>query len=293
MKPLFFPVPGNESHAETLAALCSAEVGRMNFRRFPDGESYFRLEPEVATRSVAFVCTLDHPDDKLLALTMAADTARELGARRIGLVAPYLPYMRQDRRFRPGEPISARLVGRMISRPFDWLVTVDPHLHRISRLSQAYSLTLGVVAAAPLIADWIGREVKNPLIVGPDAESRQWAANVAERLGAPFTVLSKTREGDQAVEISAPELQSYAGRTAIFVDDIVSSGATLVEAVKRLQAQGFEHPICVVIHALSDPVITAQLQAIGARLVSIDTVAHPSNAISCATLLASETGQLL
>jgi ribose-phosphate pyrophosphokinase len=293
MRPLLFAFPGNERRAQTLALLCGAEVGRLNFRRFPDGESYFRLEPDLATRSAAFVCTLDHPDAKLTALAMAAETARELGARRIGLIAPYLPYMRQDRRFHPGEPVSARLVGRMLSRAFDWLVTVDPHLHRITRLSQAYALGLGVVAAAPLLAQWIAREVKDPLIVGPDFESRQWAAGVAERLGAPHAVLGKMREGDEAVEVTAPELTAYSGRTAVLVDDIVSSGATLIEAARQLKAQGFERPVCAVVHALSGEDTTAELERLGARLVSVDTVAHPSNAICCDPLLASETGQLL
>ena len=90
MKPLLFAMPGNEPRAGKLSALCRADEGAMNLRRFPDGETYFRLEPDVAARSVAFVCTLDHPDDKLTALLMAADTARELVPRRVGLIAPYL-----------------------------------------------------------------------------------------------------------------------------------------------------------------------------------------------------------
>lgn len=293
MRPLLFAFPGNEAHTRSLAALCGASEGRLNFRRFPDGEAYFRLEPELAGLPVALVCTLDHPDEKLPALMMAADTARELGARRVGLVAPYLPYMRQDRRFHPGEPVSARLVGKMISRCFDWMVTVDPHLHRINRLSQVYTTKLGVVAAAPLLAEWIAREVKQPLIVGPDSESRQWAADVAGRLGAPYAVMDKVRRGDEQVELSAPDLAAHAGRTPVFVDDIVSSGATMVQAVRQLVEKGLSSPLCVAVHALCPPTLTQELESLGARLVSVDTVAHPTNAISCDALLASEVGQLL
>lgn len=293
MRPLLFGFPGNEARTQRLAALCGAQEGRVNLRRFPDGETYFRLEPELAGLPIGLVCTLDHPDEKLLALMMAADTARELGARRVGLVAPYLPYMRQDRRFHAGEPVSARLVGKMISRSFDWMVTVDPHLHRISRLSQVYTLKLGVVAAAPLLAEWIANEVRQPLIVGPDSESRQWAADVAERLDAPYAVMNKVRRDDDRVELMAPDLDAYAGRTPVFVDDIVSSGATMLEAVRQLVAQGFTRPVCVVAHALGPPELAKELQSLGARLVSVDTVAHPTNAISCDALLASEVGQLL
>lgn len=293
MKPLLFPMPGEEARVMTLAKLCDAEVGEMNFRRFPDGEAYFRLEPNPSGRSIAFVCGLDHPDAKLLTLMMAADTAIDLGARRVGLVAPYLPYMRQDRRFRPGEPVSARLVARLIGERFHWLVTVDPHLHRIRTLSELYSMPTGPVSATPLIADWIRSAVAAPFIVGPDVESEQWVAGIAARLGCPHVTLAKDRSGDRKVEITAPDLAAVSSRTAVLVDDIASSGATLVEAVRVLRRTGLAPVACVVVHALCPSRVTKRLHDMGARLVSIDTVAHPTNAIDCTVLLASETRQLL
>lgn len=293
MNRVLFAMPGTEARTASLAALCDAAAGAMNLRRFPDGETYFRLEPDLAGRSVGFVCALDHPDDKLLSLLMAAETARELGARRVGLIAPYLPYMRQDRRFRPGEPVSARLFARLLSQSFDWLVTVDPHLHRIHKLSQIYPVRLGVVAAAPLIAAWISEHVRDPLIVGPDGESEQWAANIAARLRAPWAVMSKQRDGDRDVAVTAPDLTSFRGRTPVFIDDIVSSGATMVAAVEQLRVQGFDRLACVAVHALYDEQVRSRLTDIGVRLVSVDTVTHPTSAISCDPLLASEACRFL
>ena len=135
--PLIVALPGNEGLAQRLAEGLDGEVARTEFRRFPDGESYARIDTQVQGRSVILACTFDRPDEKFLMLTFAAATARELGAVRIGLVAPYLCYLRQDQRFRPGEAVTSRLFARMVSGTFDWLVTIDPHLHRLAALDAA------------------------------------------------------------------------------------------------------------------------------------------------------------
>jgi ribose-phosphate pyrophosphokinase len=100
------------------------------------------------------LCTLDHPNDKLLSLLFAAATARELKASPVGLVCPYLAYMRQDQRFKPGEAVTSRQVAHLLSDAFDWLVTVDPHLHRYSSLAEIYRVPARVIHAAPLVSQW-------------------------------------------------------------------------------------------------------------------------------------------
>jgi ribose-phosphate pyrophosphokinase len=171
--PILIPMPGNGPLAAKLAELLSLELGQLETRQFPDGESYLRFVTNPGNRSVLCVCTLDHPDAKVLPLLFAAATARELGASKVGLVAPYLAYMRQDRRFKPGEAVTSREIAGLLSDAFDWLVTVDPHLHRYSALSDIYTIPTRVVHAAPLISDWIKTHVASPLIIGPDNESGQ------------------------------------------------------------------------------------------------------------------------
>jgi len=139
-----------------------------------------------------------------LPLLFAADTARDLGARRIGLVAPYLAYMRQDIRFHAGEAVTSRTFAAILSRHLDWLVTVDPHLHRYHELSEIYRIPTQVVHAAPFLASWIKRNVARPLIIGPDLESEQWVSQVAADADAPFLVCEKIRSGDRHVTISIP-----------------------------------------------------------------------------------------
>jgi ribose-phosphate pyrophosphokinase len=277
-------VPGNEDHARRLGARIAAPVVVPEVRQFPDGELYVRIDGALAGDEVAVVGKLDA--NNFLLVAFLAGTARDLGARRVGLVAPYLAYMRQDSRFKSGEGVTARYFARLVSSSFDWLVTVDPHLHRFDSLAHIYSIPTTIARAAPAIARWIAAEVPHPALVGPDAESVQWVAAVAEHCGAPYAILEKTRRGDRDVSISAPD-RAWNGHTPVLIDDIVSTGRTLVEATRQLRAAGTVAPICVAIHAVFADAVHDQLVAAGARgIVTCDTIAHVTNQISVADVIA-------
>ena len=135
----------------------------------PDGESLVRVR--VAADEVIVVRSLHDPDAKLVPLLLAADALRRAGARRAILVAPYLPYMRQDRVFRRGEPLSQRVVGRLLGEAFDRVLTVEAHLHRTRRLGDVVTCPARSVSAAPLLARWCLAHPAVQLVVGPDEES--------------------------------------------------------------------------------------------------------------------------
>jgi ribose-phosphate pyrophosphokinase len=291
--PLLIAMPGNEPLAADLANQLQGELGRLEARQFPDGETYLRFASSPTSRSVAVVCTLAHPDEKFLPLVFAAATARELGASRVGLIAPYLAYMRQDRRFNSGEAVTSRQVARLLGEAFDWMVTVDPHLHRYSALGEIYTIPTRVVHAAPLISQWVKTNIANPLIIGPDSESEQWVAAVANDARAPFCVLEKVRRGDRDVEITLKNLDAGQGRTAVLVDDIISSGRTMIEAVRVLTSRGWAAPVCITVHGLFADNSDALLQQAGARVVTTNSVPHGTNAIDVGPLLASATGELI
>jgi ribose-phosphate pyrophosphokinase len=284
--PLLVAMPGNDAMTRALARTLDAEIGELELRAFPDGETYLRFVADVAGRTIVVVCTLDRPNEKMLPLIFAAATARELGAARIGLVAPYLAYMRQDRRFQPGEAVTSRQVAQLLSDAFDWLVTVDPHLHRYGSLAELYRIPARVVHAAPLISAWVRQHVADPVLIGPDSESEQWVAAVARDAGAPFTVLHKVRHGDRDVEISLPDMQALAGRTPVLVDDIISSGRTMLEAVRLTAALGGPAPICIAVHGLFADDADQMLARAGARVVTSNTIAHPTNAIDVHSAIA-------
>ena len=286
-RPLLVALPGAEHLATGLARASGAEVAGLDLRHFPDGETYLRYLSDPRGRPVIIVCPLDRPDAKALALFFAADAARDLGAVTVGLVAPYLAYMRQDRRFNPGEAVTSASFASLISAAFDWLVTVDCHLHRYGALSDIYAIPAVNLGAAPLIAEWIVREVAHPVLIGPDAESKQWVGEVARLAKAPYEVLQKIRHGDRDVEVSLPDVSRWPGATPVLVDDIISSGETMRAALGHLAGSGLSPAVCIGVHGIFAADAHQRLLAAGAcRIVTTNTIAHASNGIDVTGLLA-------
>ncbi len=297
MSAVVLVLQDSEALGRRVSDLAGIPLGVVESRRFPDGETYLRVDAECAQKSVVLVCSLDRPDHKLLPLVFLADAARELGASRVGLVAPYLAYMRQDRRFHPGEAVTSRTFAGLLSRYVDWLVTVDPHLHRYRSLMQIYRVPSRIVHAAPALAEWMTAHVDRPVVVGPDEESAQWVKDVADRAGAPFVVMRKARRGDFAVDVSLPDADTYAvywRHTPVVVDDIVSSAETMVETVKALVAARLRAPVCLGVHALFSARAEQALHDAGASaIVTTTSVFHPSNRIDIAPLLVPAIRELV
>lgn len=280
-------VPGNVTHAERLATSLGARLLVPEVRRFPDGEVYVRIDGDVGGHDVVLVGSLHEPGDKFLLIAFLAGTARDLGAKHVGLVAPYLAYMRQDSRFRPGEGITASYFAKLMSSVVDWLVTVDPHLHRLDSLDHVYSIPTTIARAAPAIGAYIAANISQPVLVGPDAESVQWVSAVADACGAPFVILEKTRRGDRDVSISSPDRRDLGGHTPVLIDDIVSTGKTMVEATRQLRAAGYAAPTCIAIHAVFADAVNDELVAAGARgIITCDTIPHATNEICVAPQIA-------
>lgn len=293
-KPLVFCLPGQASLADGLARGLDGELGELEIRRFPDGESYVRVHTDCRDRDVVLAATLAMPDDLALPMLFTARGVREQGATQLVLAAPYLAYMRQDTRFHPGEVVTSALYAAFLSGLFDGLATIDPHLHRYHALGDVYAIPSRVIHAAPVLAQWIAEHVTAPLIVGPDSESEQWVQEVAERAGAPYTVMSKVRRGDRDVIIEAPDLSRWQGRTPVLVDDIVSTARTMTAAVTQLRRAGYPPPLCVGVHAIFSGDAYQTLQRAGpARIVTSNTVSHPSNGIDLVPDLVEPVRELL
>ena len=293
-RPLFFAAPGNDEIARRLSDATGGEIGLARMRRFPDGESYVRIDTRPAGRDVAVVCTLDRPDGKVVPALFLAEAARELGAERVGLVAPYLPYLRQDRRFRDGEGLTSRYFARLLSGAFDWLVAVDPHLHRYASLAEIYSIPTTAVHVAPAIGAWVAANVREPLIVGPDVESEQWAAAVGTAAGAPVVLLEKTRYSDMEVEVTVPEAAAHRGRTPVLVDDIISTAQTMIATIRHLTDVGLRGAVCAAVHGVfAGEAYDGLLSAGAERVITCNTIPHPSNAVDVVPLIATSVADRL
>ena len=281
-----------------LAEALGVSAACIERHRFPDDELRLRLplaEGQPLPAQVVLYRSLDRPNDKLVELLLVSVEARRLGVPRLLLVAPYLAYMRQDIAFNPGEVVSQTIVGPFIAEHYDALVTVDPHLHRIERLQQAVPLGEAALtlSGAPMLARLIAERRERPLLIGPDAESQQWIESAAAQFGYDHGVCSKIRHGDRDVEIQLPALP-FKGRQVVLLDDVASSGRTLAGAAKLLLAAGAVSVDVAVTHALFAGDALAVIKAAGVGEVwSTDCIAHPSNAIAMAPLLAGALQPLL
>lgn len=278
----------DEAPAWALARTMGLSPCFVQTHRFPDGEIVPRVTGAAST--VLVYRSLANPNEKLVELMLACDAWRRAGAARLVLVAPYLCYMRQDAMFAAGEPVSQKVLGALLGRLFDRIVTVDAHLHRTARLEDlAPGTQWSNLHAAREIAEHVkrARVPEDTLIVGPDAESAQWVRELASAVGREGTTLVKTRQSDRKVTLFFSDATNIKGRPVLLLDDICSSGGTLAAAVSLLVGGGAGPIDVIVTHALFSADAQLRLIKAGARNIqSCDSCSHPTNAISLAPLLA-------
>ncbi len=272
--------------AGTLPSVCIAGA-----HRFPDGEVRVRLDLEGQKNKRAVICrSLDRPDGKLIELLFAASALRDQGVEKIALVAPYLAYMRQDTAFRPGEAVSQKVMAGLLEGAFDGLVTVDPHLHRVARLEEVFQrMETGCLSAAGSLADLLRKENVSPdtLLLGPDAESIHQIGAVAKAAGLGAVTAIKERRGDRQVAISLPDPGQFRDRPVILVDDVISTGQTLIACAEAALKAGAKSVDAYAVHALYPAQVGKAFTKAGiGRVKSCDGVPHPSNAAPLAPLLA-------
>lgn len=275
----------HDALADKLCVGLNAKKLQLEHRLFPDGELYYNLETDVSNQDIIILCHLHKPNEKALNLWMMASHLKDMGAKSIGLVAPYLAYMRQDIRFKPGECLTSKYFAQLISEKFDYLITIDPHLHRYKSLNEIYSIPSKVLHATDTIAQYIAK-LENPLVVGPDEESEQWAQQVAEKAQCDYIVLTKIRSGDRDVAIEVDDIQVYQQHTPVMVDDIISTGRTMLRTAEQLVKQGLQPPVCIGVHAVfSQDAIEEMQQGPIKDVITCNTIPHSSNQIDLSTLI--------
>jgi ribose-phosphate pyrophosphokinase len=282
---LILAFPDYLEQSQRLAERLSANLFEVALHHFPDGESLVRLPPSLPKHLI--LCrSLNQPNDKLIELLLCAETARDLGAKRLTLVAPYLCYMRQDIANQPGEAVSQQIIGRLLAGLFDDIITVDPHLHRISRLSQAIPIANAIsLSASNEISQFLKTKFADALLIGPDSESEQWVKSIAAQCGFDYLIANKTRTGDKQVEISLPS-HNYR-QPAVIIDDIASTGRTLGKLASLLQTIGITDIYAVVTHPLFCADAEEHILNSGIKTIwSTDSITHPTVCIPLAALLA-------
>ena len=285
--PLLLGFAEYREQGSSIANALSIEYHEVRTHYFPDGEVSVTL-PSSLPEQIIVCRSLNNPNNKLIELILAINTARELGAFQITLIAPYLCYMRQDIAFHPGEAVSQKIIGQLLTTLVDTLVTVDPHLHRTSSLNDVLPDTKSLrLSAAPLIGEFIAQHFQEALIVGPDEESLQWVSCAAEKAGLPFTIARKTRNSDKDVDIRLP-VHDFSGKTIVLLDDIISSGHTISQSAQALKHAGAGKIHVIATHALFNEQSQKLLTESGVEKIwSTNSVPHPTNSISLAEIIAT------
>ena len=282
-------LPSGAADAQRLAARLGLPLQEIALHRFPDGE--IRVTVGHAASTTIIYAPLDQPNDKLIAILFAAEALRRAGSKRLVLLAPYLCYMRQDAAFGEGEAISQKAVGWLIAGIVDRVITVDAHLHRTTDIRAVFpGIEAENLSAMPAIANALRLTGVDPatIVAGPDAESRPWVSDLAGQLGLAHMVAQKIRRGDRSVEISFAEAASIKGRPVLLVDDIVSSGGTLIACARALTAAGATAVDAIMTHALFPPDMMAAFANAGIRSIrSTSSIPHPTNAIPLDDILAA------
>lgn len=272
--------PQYKTPAQQLAKALTLPVHNIDIHHFPDHESRVTL-PLTSIEHAIIYCGLEYPNNKLIELLFAVETLRTNGCKKISLIAPYLGYMRQDIAFNKGEAISQKIIGQYLANLFDNIITIDAHLHRTKSLDEIFPDTNVIhLRAATLFGDFLKQRISQAVLVGPDEESLQWIKQIAEHCHLPYLTAHKTRHSDMEVIITLPEYD-FSNKDIILVDDVISTGGTLIEITQQLKHSGANKIYAMITHALYDDSISQKLEQSGIdKIWSSDSIPHSSNTVS-------------
>lgn len=278
----------DEKFPKKLAKELNAKYSKTTIDMFPDGDLYLKFNTELKKEIVVIVETYqNHNKPKgssnysLYASYFAGKTAKKLGAKKVILVCPYLAFMRQDKMFNYGEAINAQIMAEMLSNSFDKIITIDPHLHRIKKMKDVFTNQAKNLTANNTIAQYIKKNFssKNLLIMGPDWESYQWADEISKSIGVKDTVLEKDRHTTRHVDVKLKEKIDLKGKTIVIVDDIISTGNTMIKAAIKSKKLGAKKIIAIGVHGVFVENAVKKMEKHFDKIITVNTIIHKTNKI--------------
>jgi ribose-phosphate pyrophosphokinase len=276
--------PASQALATRVAREMNIEPTLCEFNRFPDGEIYTRLMEEPKDEVIIIQSTAT--DSDLLALLLIIDACED--AQVVNVVIPYMGYARQDRKFKSGEPISARAVARTISA--DRVFTVNIHKPSILEYFNSDAFDLD---ASNIIGKYISSlQLHDPLIVAPDVGAMNLAENTAKSVGIQYDYLEKTRLSGDTVTIKTKNMD-VCGRDVVLVDDMIATGGTMAECIKLLKEQGAKDVYLACVHPVLAKNAVLRLFNAGVRdIIATDTLEKAQSSVSVAPIIADSIKNL-
>ncbi len=276
------------SASQKLAAKIAKELGYplipIETRKFPDGERYIRIKGEIDEEAIVVQSTGYPQDENLMELFFILKNLKSMGLKKIRVVIPYFGYGRQERRFKSGEAVSASIVSELLEAAgASEIFCINLHEEDVTDF---FNVPTSNLSAMPIIADYIKKVLKNPVIVAPDKGALGFAKEIAEILGCEYDYLEKVRISPQKVE-TKPKNIDVKGKEAVIIDDIISTGGTIVNATGILKELGASKVIVSCVHpVLVEDALLKIFAADVDDVISTDTLLSDVSIISVAPLVA-------
>lgn len=290
------------SASQKLAANVAKELDdvfvRVETKKFPDGEKYLRVHGNVEEEVTIIQSTGFPQDEALVELLFLIKNLKDLGAKKLKVIVPFMGYARQERRFNDGEAVSAKIVAELIEMAgADEFASINLHEDCVRKFFNipAYNLS-----AMPAIAEYVSRIANDPIIIAPDKGALGFAEEISEILGCNCTYLKKVRLGPDKVETtiadidesedngSKVKISSVKGKEAIIIDDIIATGGTIVNAINILKEHGaVSVNVCCVHPTLVNDAVSKIFAAGAKDLAGTDTLKSDVSCISMAKTIAN------
>jgi ribose-phosphate pyrophosphokinase len=246
----------NRPLAEEIAQHLHMRLGDADVSRFSDGEVYVQINENVRGQDVFVVQPTCPPvNDHLMELLVMMDALKRASARRITAVLPYYGYGRQDRKVMPRVPITAKLVADLITTAgCQRVLAVDLHAGQIQGF---FDIPVDhLFAAPPVIVDYLAKkDLKDPVLVSPDAGGVERARAIAKRLNAGLAIIDKRRDGPN-VSVFMYLIGDVKDKDVVVIDDMIDTAGTLIQAVEAVKREGARRVLACAVHGvLSGPAI--------------------------------------
>ncbi len=253
-------------------------------RRFPDGERYIRIKGKLDKEVIVVQSTGYPQDENLMELFLILKNLRSMGIEKIRVIIPYFGYGRQERRFKSGEAVSAVIIADLLQAAgADEIFCINLHEENITEFFQ---IPVHNLSAMKPIANHIRETLNNPIIVAPDKGALGFAKEIAEILCCEYDYLEKIRLSPEVVE-TKPKNMDVKGKEAVIIDDIISTGGTIVNAARILKEHGATKVVVSCVHpVLVEDALLKIFAADVDDVIATDTLRSDVSIISVAKLVA-------
>ena len=294
------------SASQDLAAHVARELNEelcyVETKKFPDGEKYLRINGTIDEEVTVIQSTGYPQDENLMELLFIISNLKDLGAKKVKVVVPYMGYARQEKRFNPGETISAKIVCELIQAAgADEFITFNIHEECVLNF---FDIPARNISAMPAIAEYLAKKFfkkssKEALVIAPDKGAYGFAQEISKIIGCECTYLSKVRLGPDKVETRIVDVRcddagentvnvdSVKGKHAIIIDDIIATGGTIVNAINILKQYGADSVDVCCVHPILTNNGAVRIYGAGAnKIIGTNSLSSDTSRVSIAKSIA-------